>query len=51
MVLLATISFSELFILKDDVVMKDLEVDGENDKNEESTTPTDVNVGFEIVTV
>ncbi len=30
--------------------MKDLELDGD-EKNEESTTPTDVNVGFEIVIV
>ncbi|XP_028397602.1 ubinuclein-1-like [Dendronephthya gigantea] len=28
---------------KDDVVMKDLEVEGENEKIDESTTPTDVN--------
>ena len=28
--------------------MKDLEVDGENEKIEESATPTDVNVSFKI---
>jgi hypothetical protein len=31
--------------------MKDLEADGEAEKNEESTTPTDVNVSFETVIV
>ena len=29
--------------------MKDLEVDGENEKIEDSTTPTDVNVSFKTV--
>lgn len=33
-----------LYISKEDVVMKDLEVEGETEKIEESTTPTDVNV-------
>ena len=37
--------------IKYDVVMKDLEADGEAEKNEESTTPTDVNVSFETVIV
>lgn len=45
-----TIFFQQAsLILKDDVVMKDLEVDGENEKNEESATPVDVNVCFKIV--
>lgn len=28
--------------------MKDLEVDGENEKNDESATPTDINVRLKL---